>query len=343
MTGPSGASGVLVDCAGARMGGALRFLTELDSYLNARPAAPVHLVGRGRGMAPSWLARRERPARYRRAVALNNIGFVASGAQRWVLLRNLLHFLPPEDIRRLPGGLPPKVLGTAHVVRACARRSDVVVVPTTAMAERVSAAVPGLASRIVVRPHPLSPIPRPREDRGAATPLGAPGTPDFLCPVLFAPFKAMGALLRPVDEAAELVSEASGADVRVTVTATASEARAEGLAGAHRLRFVGRLSPDRLAGLQRGCRALVYPTRIESFGYPLAEARLAGVPVVAPDTAQNREVAGPVLTPYDRADPVDIAAAMQTAMHAVFAPEAANPFDPERYFDWLLNPSGSLS
>ena len=278
-------------------------------------------------MTPAWLARRELHARTRRVVALNNVGFVATRAQRWVLLRNLLHFLSPQEARQIPG-IPPNVAWEARVVRACARRADVVVVPTSAMAERVLAALPALASRLVVRPHPLSaPPPAPAERR--------PGR--FLCPVLFAPFKAMGEVLRPVDEAAALVAEQTGADVHVVVTAGEDEARAEGLAGCRRLLFVGRLSPQELAAHQRACQALVYPTRIESFGYPLAEARLAGVPVVAAGTAHNHEVAGPMLVPYQRESPDEIAAAMHAALTAAPQREAVNPFDPGRYFDWLLD------
>ena len=44
------------------------------------------------------------------------------------------------------------------------------------------------------------------------------------------------------------------------------------------------------------CRAVYFPTGLESFGCPLAEARVNGVPVIARDTPQNREIAdaGPV-------------------------------------------------
>lgn len=340
------AGGVLVDCAGARMGGALRFLTELDGYLRDRPDADVRLVGRERRVAPSWLVRRERlrrPERSthpRRTVALNNVSFVASGGERWVLLRNLLHFLPAAEAAALPGGLPAGVAGQARIVRACARRADVIVVPTTSMGRRVVAALPSVAARVVVRPHPLSPV---GTAAGADLPFPEPGA--FLCPVLFAPFKAMGRLLRPIDDAAGILAARTGERISVTVTATEAEARREGLADRPHLRFVGRLAPEQLATYQRSHRMLVYPTRIESFGYPLAEARLTGIPVVAPDTAHAREVAGPVLLPYQRDDPDDIVEAMAAALAATPRPEAGNPFDPVAYFDWLLGvraPAGSL-
>ena len=45
-------------------------------------------------------------------------------------------------------------------------------------------------------------------------------------------------------------------------------------------------------------RAIYFPTDLESFGYPLAEARVSGQPVIARDTALNREIAGPALCRY---------------------------------------------
>lgn len=319
---------VLVDCAGAKMGGALRFLTELDAYMANHSASDVVVVGRNRSLTPTWLARRESVKRHRRVVALNNVGFVATRGERWVLLRNLLHFLPSDEITQLPNGLPSTIVRQAPVVRACARRADVVVVPTTLMADRVLQVVPSLASRIVVRAHPLSPPPM--------VPPEAKQHYRFLCPVLFEPFKAMGRRLRCVDEAARQVSELMGRDITVTVTATDSEARAEGLEKCRHLRFVGRLTPDQLAPFQQSHAVLLYPTKIESFGYPLAEARLAGIPVVARGTPQTEEVAGPVLVPYQRENPDELATAMHLAVSTRLPRESMNPFDPDRYFDWLL-------
>nr|MDT0667094.1 hypothetical protein [Micromonospora sp. DSM 115978] len=84
---PSQGSPVLIDCAGGPMGGALRLLTELDMYLARRPATSVRVVGRGHRLSPQWLARRELTRAQDRAVSLNNVSFVTTRAQRWVLLR----------------------------------------------------------------------------------------------------------------------------------------------------------------------------------------------------------------------------------------------------------------
>ena len=58
-----------------------------------------------------------------------------------------------------------------------------------------------------------------------------------------------------------------------------SEARLRKLAGAN-VRFEGRVSPERLRDLYRGCRAFLQPA-VEDFGIAPVEAQACGRPVVA--------------------------------------------------------------
>ena len=89
---------VTVDAAGGQMGGAARFLVELRGYLERAGREDVEIIGSRRRVGPGWLVRRElaRGVRSRR-VALNNVGFVARGGQRWTLLRNALHFVTEAE------------------------------------------------------------------------------------------------------------------------------------------------------------------------------------------------------------------------------------------------------
>jgi len=158
----------------------------------------------------------------------------------------------------------------------------------------------------------------------------------MLCPVIFSSYKPMGPLLRLFDRAAATLSAGLAKDIEIIITASEREAAAEKLLDAKHLRFVGRLTPRQLAHFQQTCRAVIYPTRTESFGYPLAEARLAHVPVIAFDSQRAREIAGPVLVPYQHEELGLITEAMHDALRTVPSGEQHNPFDPDDYFDWLL-------
>jgi len=58
------------------------------------------------------------------------------------------------------------------------------------------------------------------------------------------------------------------------------------------IEILGKLRIDVMGTLYRNCDLLVYPSLCESFGFPLLEALAQGLPIVAADTAVNRELAG---------------------------------------------------
>jgi glycosyltransferase involved in cell wall biosynthesis len=313
---------VTVDAAGAQMGGAARYLDELRGYLARTGREDVEIIGSLRRVGPGWLLHRELSSRARsRRVALNNVGFVTPGGQRWTLLRNALHFLTEGEKARLDPALRARVRRDAVVVHLAARRSDVIVVPSTAMAERIATVRPDLSGRVMVRPHPVSVASTPR----------LPGDPVILCPVLFAPYKQMA---QHLTELITAVGDLADASVRVRVTAHAAEVPAA-VACHPQVELVGRLSYSELREMQVRSRAIYFPTVLESFGYPLAEARVSGQPAIARDTAQNREIAGPALCGYTPGDPDSLRRAVEVALTADVAPDPG-PFDPDRYFGWLL-------
>jgi hypothetical protein len=280
------------------------------------------MIGDRRTLSPAWLAAREANAGWRsRRVALNNVGFIAPGGERWTLLANALHFLSAAEAATLHPALRAPVSRQTGIVRMAARRSDVLVTPCTAMAERITAALPGVADRLVVRMHPVS-------LSGIA---GPPRGSLILCPVLFAPYKEMACRVAEWLAAVDATMDDS---VRLVVTASATEVPAS-LAASPRLHFVGRLSVEQTRRLQARCRAIFFPTGLESFGCPLAEARVTGWPVIARDTAQNREIAGPALCGYDLGEQESLRLATEAALTLRVTPDP-DPFDPDAYFDWML-------
>lgn len=309
------------------MGGASRLLVELQRYLGESGREDVALMGIGNSLTPAWLARREVLAVRRRrgaVVALNNISFMVSGRKRTVLLRNALHFpLPGEDIP-LPSSTARRVAVEARVVRAAIGRADLVVVPASSMAARVEHWVPRARSIISVRPHPVSPR--------TAVAERVPGR--IVCPVLLAPYKQMGHRLRLLVEACSRL-RAEGTSIEIVVTATAEELRHERVPPGAVI-AVGRMGVDKAEMLLSTAQVVYYPTEVESFGYPLAEARANGQPVLAVDNAHNAEVAGSALMAF--APEVD---SLESAVRRALATKVTSSLvnHATDYFDHLLEPA----
>lgn len=309
----------LVDCAGGAAGGAARYRSEIEAWLDRTSDHGVRLVGRGRRLSPRWLVLREADPLRARRIALNNVGFQV-GAERVTLLRNALHFLNDDEYADYAPGRPRMFRTQIGVVRAAARRSDQLVVPCTAMAERVARVEPSLASRLVVRFHPFTaPESAPLPDRQSV-----------LVPVLLAPYKRMDARLTALLTALDRF----GGNVLMRVTATHDELPA--LANHPRVELLGRLDPGALAAEYARSTAVYYPTELESFGYPVAEARAAGRAVIALNTAQNNEIAAGALRGFSAGDEASLTEAVAAALSD--PPPSPDPgaFDPDTYFTWLM-------
>jgi hypothetical protein len=313
---------VVVDVAGGPYGGAARFRDELYGYLRHTGRTDVALIGESRRLNAGWLLRREMawPSVARR-VALNNVSFVLPGGERWTLLGNALHFLTDGEIARLDPSIRPTARQQACVVRLAALRSHVLIAPCSAMAERVVGIVPGVANRVVVRMHPVS------ADECALL----PGEPRILCPVVFTPYKHMPVRLR---EWIWAVDRRLDKSVKMLVTADESEVSPD-IAGHPRIELLGRLSTSALRPIWASSRAVFFPPGLESFGFPLAEARAYGRPVIARDTAQNREIAGAALCGFTVGNPESLLEATEKALTSELTPDPA-PFDPHAYFEWAL-------
>lgn len=316
----------VVDAAGAQMGGAAKFLDELRKYLSGNPGLPVRLIGLDRPLDPRWLVRREVIARGSHGrIALNNVGF-ALGEGKVTLLRNALHFASSEELAALRYRPSRTLQAQAQVVRMAAHRSDVLVVPCSAMAERVVAHAPRLAKRLVVRPHPVSQAPWALSSDRLSDP------PSILLPILNAPYKRLQEHLE------RLLAALDASRTTATVVVTAHRHEFPGLAADRRTRFTGPLRGSDLEERWRQTRAVYFPTQLESFGYPLAEARVNGLPVIAPDTSQNREIAGASLRAFHEGQPESLTAAVNNALTRPVEPDP-EPFSPQAYFDWLLGPA----
>lgn len=318
---------VVIDVAGGQGGGAARYRGEFERYLAAEDRDDIRVVGRRRYLTADWLVRRELSAwGTSRKVAINNAAFMAPGGERWTVLQNALHFLAEPERRELAGTVPRSVHAQAVVVRLGARRSDVLIVPCTAMAERVIRVVPEVRDRVVVRFNPIA---------ADSFPAGLPRDPAILCPIIFHPYKNMDVRLA---ELVRAVDAHGDPDVEVRVTASVSDLPPM-LAEHPRVVPLGQLSYEELRSVWSRSRAIYFPTGIEAFGYPLGEARVSGHPVIARDTPQNHEIAGEALCAFADGDDDSLCAAVSKALTTDVTPDSL-PFAPTAYFDFLLGANG---
>lgn len=84
----------------------------------------------------------------------------------------------------------------------------------------------------------------------------------------------------------------------------------ESASGGLHIHNLGPLPYDALIALYRESGALIYPSGFESFGLPLVEARLAGLPVLAPELDYVRDITDPEES-FDPRSPVSIARAVK--------------------------------
>jgi glycosyltransferase involved in cell wall biosynthesis len=172
-----------------------------------------------------------------------------------------------------------------------------------------------------VRPHPVSADSIPIRPRDHA----------ILCPVLFSPYKQMEARLSELLGAVDACGDPT---VRIRVTASPGDLPPP-IINDPKIEFVGRVDQRQLREVWARSAAIYFPTGLESFGYPLAEARVSGHPVIARNTPQNIEVAGAALCGFTVGDPDSLRHAIALALIKNVAPDPA-PFDPDAYFDWTL-------
>ena len=114
------------------------------------------------------------------------------------------------------------------------------------------------------------------------------------------------ALARIVPERPELTLTIAGRILDADYHARLSEQLDRlGLAG--RVTFLGGVGPEVLTGLYRSCRVFVFPSTVETFGNPLAEAMACGAPIATSAATAMPEVAGDAALLFDPEDPEDMA------------------------------------
>jgi glycosyltransferase involved in cell wall biosynthesis len=123
-------------------------------------------------------------------------------------------------------------------------------------------------------------------------------------------------------EAAKLLYQQVGNTFEVRLTLSGSESRYAGYLKAHYgeipvIRFIGRQTTEQMAINYQEAMALVFPSRLETWGLPISEAKSFGKPIIIADLPYAHESVGN----YDKAvffDPLDskqLAETMRDVMH----------------------------
>jgi glycosyltransferase involved in cell wall biosynthesis len=140
------------------------------------------------------------------------------------------------------------------------------------------------------------------------------GEPFFLCLGNTKPYKNTRAAI-----AAFASLAAEGRCCRLVVTGRGDSRRNLGalvrdLGIAGRVTFTGSVGHDRLLELMHGATALVFPSLVEGFGFPLVEAMAAGCPVVGSAAPTVAEICGDAALLPDPRSVDAIASAMRRVM-----------------------------
>lgn len=228
--------------------------------------AEVHVLRGVRAASrPSW-ARAELVG-VARAAARAGVDVVHGPANFGPVSGPFARVLTAHDVlfAEVPDAVPLAArVPTALLMRAAARRADVVVCVSQAASVSVRRALGVAPDRVVVVPNGVAP---PAVVGSAERGRALAGRASFvLCVASHLPHKDL--TLLPDD---------------VVKAGAGTEALPGGL---------GAIDAQALEDLYAACDAVVLPTRMEGFGLPVLEAFLRGVPVACTDLPVLREVAG---------------------------------------------------
>ena len=258
-------------------------------------------------------------------VVLREVAFPSRGRLLWRLLYELV--VVPIITRRFDalfcvGDLAPRFAGSRVVVLLCnlniydhrwyptfrlrllerlvrmgLPRADRIVFPSQAAAAEISRRVGVDGSRGCVVHFGVDP---PAQRTGGSAPLRR----YMFLAAAIEKHKNIGVLIDALvrGDDSELELWIAGHDLTDPEYRTDLERRATRAGVAHRVKFLGPRSHSELTDLYRAAEFFVFPSLLETFGFPLLEAMSLATPVLAADVPVFREVAGEAAWYFDPND-----------------------------------------
>jgi glycosyltransferase involved in cell wall biosynthesis len=194
-----------------------------------------------------------------------------------------------------------------------ARRADRVMTPSLAMRDALLLWAPELASRCTVNPYGT--LPAFYRPGSRARPWREDGVLRLLYVSVYYPHKNPAVICAALDrlQGEGLASHATiTMDVEETAVPGGSHDRIVLAEAAHTgSATLGHRDYRSLPALYGAHDVFVFPSVSETFGHPMAEALAAGLPIVAADTAINREICGAAALYFHPFSPTDLVAALR--------------------------------
>jgi len=285
----------------------------------------------------------------RQVLLIQNLLYVSDTYQRMFLPRHRLRKKINFRLRR-------------RLLRWSAQAADVVMTPTEAAMEALRHYVELPASKALANPYGVSGadggLDGPPEKRERPRSCEEP-TVVLLFPSLYAEHKNLGTLLKALPllngsgrRKFFLRTTAAPNWMNWAVTFKDDLALAQSPDVAPRVEFIGPLGREQTLETYRHADILVFPSLVESFGYPMVEAMAAGLPIVASDTATNREICAEAAVYFRPISPEDLAhqirqlaadGSLQAKLGAAGRERAATHFRWEEHVRRLLARVGAPS
>jgi glycosyltransferase involved in cell wall biosynthesis/2-polyprenyl-3-methyl-5-hydroxy-6-metoxy-1,4-benzoquinol methylase len=251
-----------------------------------------------------------------------NFAMLRCPVRQILLVRNALYFskiyqqmfLGKHGLRfRLGFGL------RRWMILQCVRSADVVMTPTQVMLDDLRRFVGLDPRKALVNPYGVasvgSPLPRV-ESMTSAAPPPAQGIVRLIYVSLYSEHKNLSTLLKAMPLlnrngkgtfVLKTTADPGWKEAARTATYRWDLALARQPDVAPWVEFLGPLQSEQVEELYRQGDVFVFPSLCESFGHPMVEAMVHGLPIVASDTSVNREICGGAAVYFSPQDPEDLA------------------------------------
>lgn len=339
---------VLIHALGASMGGALRHLTNFlpelgrqDSHreyvVMVRESLPqisvqenIRVERISDDQASGWITRMigdvvELPRRLKRehfsgVVSLTNLGPIWSPIPHILFQRNALYYCKYYFSKVRERKKIETMLRRRLAVESM-KRADLIVTPSDAMARMIKETCPeihGRAFRTLYHGFTAESLHDPLDVKYERL-LARDGI-RLLYPTHAAVHKGFEVLFKALE-----ILKNSRPDFTLFTTISHDdwpegmrqyERQVESLGLKENVVFMGRVPQRQMGALYDRCHLMVYPSLCESFGFSMIEAMGYGLPIVAADTAVNREICSEGAFYYSPLDPAAAAAAMSKGLHS---------------------------